>query len=97
MFKQTGYIYLLDDNNWQHYNNNYKTQLEVGANIERLTPEGVQNICKGILNVDGIKAAASAGGESGKVILPGNAANSLLWQQVESGDMPPQGAPNSCQ
>ena len=57
MFKQTGYIYLLDDNNWQDYDNNYKTQLKVGANIERLSPEEVQNICRGILNVDGIKAA----------------------------------------
>ncbi len=56
-FKKTGYIYLLDDNNWERYNNNYKTQVKVGANIERLTPEGVQKICRGILNVDGIKAA----------------------------------------
>jgi glycine/D-amino acid oxidase-like deaminating enzyme len=56
-FEKTGYVYLLDDNNWQHYNNNYKTQVKVGANIERLTPEGVQKICRGILNVDGIKAA----------------------------------------
>jgi glycine/D-amino acid oxidase-like deaminating enzyme len=56
-FKKTGYIYLLDDNNWELYNNNYKTQVKVGANTERLTPEGVQKICKGILNVDGIRAA----------------------------------------
>jgi len=41
------------------------------------------------------KVAALAGGESGKVILPGNAAESLLWEQILSGDMPPQGEPLS--
>ena len=38
---------------------------------------------------------AFAGGESGKVIVPGQADNSLLWEQIESGDMPPQGNPLS--
>jgi mono/diheme cytochrome c family protein len=41
------------------------------------------------------KVAAMAGGESGKVIIAGNAAGSLLWDQIESGDMPPKGAPLS--
>jgi mono/diheme cytochrome c family protein len=35
------------------------------------------------------KATALAGGESGKVILPGSAEKSLLWDQIVSGDMPP--------
>ena len=39
------------------------------------------------------KAAALAGGESGKVLAPGDVEKSLLWEQIESGDMPPQGAP----
>jgi len=38
------------------------------------------------------KVAAFAGGESGKVIVPGKAGESLLWDQIESGDMPPKGA-----
>ncbi|PHQ34693.1 hypothetical protein CEE69_14190 [Rhodopirellula bahusiensis] len=37
------------------------------------------------------KVAALAGGESGSVIVPGNAEESLLWEQIASGDMPPQG------
>ncbi|KLU03798.1 putative signal peptide protein [Rhodopirellula islandica] len=37
------------------------------------------------------KLAALAGGESGRVIVPGSAESSLLWDQIESGDMPPQG------
>ena len=41
------------------------------------------------------KTAAMAGGESGKVIIPGKSAGSLLWQQIESGDMPPEGEPLS--
>lgn len=43
------------------------------------------------------KAAALAGGESGKVIVPGKASESLLWEQVKSGDMPPEGKPLSTQ
>ncbi|QDU47892.1 DUF1592 domain-containing protein [Gimesia panareensis] len=35
------------------------------------------------------KATALAGGESGKVIVPGAAEKSLLWDQIVSGDMPP--------
>ncbi|MCC9640782.1 DUF1592 domain-containing protein [Rhodopirellula sp. JC740] len=38
---------------------------------------------------------AMVGGESGAVITPGNASDSLLWDQVHSGDMPPQGQPLS--
>lgn len=34
------------------------------------------------------KAAAFAGGESGKVIVPGKADQSLLWEWVESNEMP---------
>lgn len=41
------------------------------------------------------KVAAMAGGESGKVIVPGKANESLLWEQIESGDMPPKGEPLS--
>lgn len=37
------------------------------------------------------KAAALAGGESGKVIVPGKAGESLLWEQIKSGEMPPEG------
>ncbi|MCA9264271.1 MAG: DUF1592 domain-containing protein, partial [Planctomycetales bacterium] len=37
------------------------------------------------------KSTAMAGGESGPVIVPGNVDASLLWEQIESGDMPPQG------
>ncbi len=37
------------------------------------------------------KLAAFEGGESGKVILSGNADESPLWEQIVSGDMPPQG------
>ncbi|HVJ84411.1 MAG TPA: c-type cytochrome domain-containing protein, partial [Caulifigura sp.] len=29
------------------------------------------------------------GGESGAAIVPGNANDSLIWQKVESGEMPP--------
>ena len=39
------------------------------------------------------KVAAFAGGESGAVIVPGNSQESLLWDQIISGDMPPQGPP----
>ncbi len=41
------------------------------------------------------KVSAMAGGESGKVIVPGKANESLLWEQIESGDMPPKGEPLS--
>ncbi|MFP6753707.1 MAG: LamG-like jellyroll fold domain-containing protein, partial [Pirellulaceae bacterium] len=34
------------------------------------------------------ESAAMAGGESGKAIQPGKAAESLLWEQVESDEMP---------
>ncbi len=39
------------------------------------------------------KVAALAGGESGKVIVPGNADDSLLLEQVVTGEMPPEGKP----
>lgn len=41
------------------------------------------------------KTAALAGGESGKAILPGKAADSLLWQHVESDEMPKDRPPLS--
>lgn len=41
------------------------------------------------------KDAALAGGESGKVIVPGQAAKSLLWESVSSGEMPKDRAPLS--
>lgn len=39
------------------------------------------------------KAAARAGGDSGPAIVVGNAGESLLWQRVESGEMPPEDRP----
>lgn len=41
------------------------------------------------------KDAAFAGGKSGKVIVPGQAAESLLWKNVESGEMPQDRPPLS--
>ena len=41
------------------------------------------------------REGAVAGGESGPVIVPGKSADSLLWDQLVSGDMPPQGNPLS--
>ncbi|MGD9645514.1 MAG: DUF1553 domain-containing protein [Pirellulales bacterium] len=38
------------------------------------------------------RTAALAGGEAGEAILPGDAANSYLWQRVADGEMPPRGA-----
>jgi hypothetical protein len=43
------------------------------------------------------KLTALAGGDSGKVIVPGKSAKSLLWERVESGDMPPEGEPVSAE
>ncbi len=43
------------------------------------------------------KATAFAGGESGEAIIPGKVADSLLWQQIDSNDMPPAGAPLSAE
>ncbi|WP_339733471.1 DUF1592 domain-containing protein [uncultured Gimesia sp.] len=39
------------------------------------------------------KVAAFAGGESGKAIVPGKAGESLLWEQIKTGAMPPEGEP----
>ncbi|WP_197533656.1 DUF1592 domain-containing protein [Symmachiella dynata] len=39
------------------------------------------------------QASAVAGGENGKAIVPGNSADSLLWDQIESDAMPPEGEP----
>ncbi|WP_197455682.1 DUF1592 domain-containing protein [Stieleria neptunia] len=41
------------------------------------------------------KASAVAGGESGKVVVPGNASQSLLWELVSSDDMPKDRPPLS--
>lgn len=38
------------------------------------------------------KASMMAGGESGPVIVPGKAGASLLWERIDSGDMPPDAA-----
>jgi len=43
------------------------------------------------------KIAALAGGESGEVIVPGKAAESLLWEQVSSDEMPKETDPMSAQ
>ena len=43
------------------------------------------------------KVAALAGGESGKVIVPGKASASLLWESIESNDMPEEGPALSAQ
>ena len=42
-----------------------------------------------------VRKAASAGGESGVAIVPGKAADSLLWQYVESNEMPVKRPPLS--
>jgi hypothetical protein len=49
---------------------------------------------KGKLNLSR-KAAALAGGENGKAIVPGKSAESLLWEQIESDDMPKDADPLS--
>ncbi|WP_231742722.1 DUF1592 domain-containing protein [Polystyrenella longa] len=41
------------------------------------------------------KLSAFEGGESGSVIVAGKPVESMLWDQVSSGDMPPQGPPLS--
>ncbi|MDA1233055.1 MAG: DUF1592 domain-containing protein, partial [Planctomycetota bacterium] len=51
-------------------------------------------IKKGGLNLSR-KDAAFAGGESGKVITPGKAAESLLWESVSSNEMPKDRPPLS--
>ncbi len=51
---------------------------------------------KGKLNL-AAKTAAFSGGENGKVIIPGRSADSLLWQLVESDDMPADGEPLTAQ
>ena len=43
------------------------------------------------------KLTAMAGGETGKVIVPGKSAESLLWELVESGEMPAEGDPLSAE
>ncbi|MBT4956827.1 MAG: hypothetical protein HOM78_03455, partial [Candidatus Marinimicrobia bacterium] len=37
------------------------------------------------------------GGNSGAVIIPGDHANSILWQKINSGAMPPNGTISSTQ
>ncbi|MCH8923566.1 MAG: DUF1592 domain-containing protein, partial [Planctomycetes bacterium] len=49
---------------------------------------------KGKLNLSR-KVAALAGGENGKAIVPGKSAESLLWEQIESDDMPKDADPLS--
>jgi hypothetical protein len=44
---------------------------------------------KGELNLS-TRAAAMAGGESGKVIVPGKLDASLLWEYIDSDEMPPK-------
>jgi glycine/D-amino acid oxidase-like deaminating enzyme len=56
-FQQNGYVYLLDSNNFETFDNNYKIQKKFGAMVERLTPEQTQEVCRGILNLKSIKAA----------------------------------------
>ena len=43
------------------------------------------------------KTAALAGGETGKAIVPGKASESLLWEAIESGEMPEEGKELSAQ
>lgn len=38
------------------------------------------------------KASLLTGGESGPVVVPGKADDSLLWERIDSGEMPPEGA-----
>ena len=44
---------------------------------------------KGMLDLSRA-ASATKGGESGAVLVPGKAADSLLWQRVRDGEMPPK-------
>ena len=46
---------------------------------------------KGRLDLSG-RTAAFAGGEGGEAIVPGKPEESLLWEKVESGEMPPKSA-----
>ena len=41
------------------------------------------------------KATVLAGGESGPAVVRGNSSESLVWEQVSSGEMPPDGTPLS--
>jgi hypothetical protein len=56
-----------------------------------LTCHGIPSI-KGGLDVRTL-AAIMKGGDSGDAIKPGDPANSLLWKQIEDGEMPPAGKP----
>jgi hypothetical protein len=38
-------------------------------------------------------AAVLAGGDSGPAVMPGKPGESLLWQRIEAGEMPPKGKP----
>ena len=54
-----------------------------------------EKLAKSGLRLD-VKSAAFAGGDSGKVIVPGQSGNSSLWERISStGDdrMPPKGNP----
>ena len=44
---------------------------------------------KGMLDLSRIESATK-GGETGAVLVPGKAADSLLWQRVRDGEMPPK-------
>ncbi|MBI1246262.1 DUF1592 domain-containing protein [bacterium] len=47
---------------------------------------------KGGLDLSHMKSAF-AGGESGKAVVAGKSHESLLWDRIESGEMPPEGEP----
>ena len=44
---------------------------------------------KGMLDLSRVESATK-GGESGAVLVPGKSAESLLWQRVRDGEMPPK-------
>lgn len=53
---------------------------------------GEEDKPKGGLDVRLVKLIAK-GGESGSAFTPGKSTTSLLWQRIESGEMPPSGKP----
>lgn len=65
-FQQNGYVYLLNANNIETFDENYRIQKKYGAAVKRLTPEQAQEVCGGILNLEGI-IGANFGPEDGRL------------------------------
>ena len=65
-FQQNGYVYLLNPSNIETFDNNYRIQKSVGADVERLTPDQAQEVCGGILNLENI-IGANFGPQDGRI------------------------------